>query len=479
MDRPVLLVTAPFTAKYRESGMAGFLSAPPLGLLYLSAYLKQAGYNVVVDDLMMRPPRRSVFLELLERHRPAVVGISALAVTYDGAVQLAAAAREALPDAKIVLGGAHPQFIADEVFSQSVTDFIVAGEGEETLLELCDTLYGRSNRGFADIKGLLYRDGDGYKRNPARPLIEDLDSLPLPDRDAVDLRIYRLPYTIATSRGCVGQCVFCCAPALWGGRARLRGVESVKAELRLLREKYRMDTLFVTDDTFTVSHERVHAICDFLIEEDFRIRWYCNTRATANAPELMAKMYQAGCRKLLVGAESGDENVLFAVRKAILPEDVEACVKNGMAAGIDVSCSFMLGHHADTLDSIKKTVQFAKHLVKTYNCHVVLLTNSPYPGTYQYEHAEELGLKTRHTSWSEFAGPRILKRTAHLTEEMLEDLDRGKIGDDLDTLPDLLRNDPPEKPEDGPIHQASVYSDLDPLQWALHRGRVESGAAHE
>lgn len=247
---PVFLATDPAEAA---------ASTPyfPLGLLYLAAYVRERGHEVAIFDGTFAPDK-SAFVESLAAEAPDVVGISALLPTRETALALAALARHHRPEAMVVLGGPDPTLTPASYLAISAVDLVVHHEGEQTIARLLDLVDGRrlDLDHLVDEPGVAYRrDGTVVVNQPRQP-IENLDTLPLPARDLIDMERYLgmweesngyASLTLSTSRGCPYGCEWC-RDSVHGQGFRQRSPESVAAEVKHLKETYRIDRLRFVDD---------------------------------------------------------------------------------------------------------------------------------------------------------------------------------------------------------------------------------------
>jgi radical SAM superfamily enzyme YgiQ (UPF0313 family) len=248
----------------------------PLGLLYLAAYVREHGYSVAVFDGTFAEGE-AAFAGALEQHQPRVVGLSAVLPNRETALSLARMARAC--GAKVVVGGPDPTREPAVYLAESAVDVLVHHEGEETLVELLGVL-GRENEDGPDLReipGLAFRDPDGEVIiTPRRPFIPDLDSLPMPARDLIDvdryLEVWReengyASLSISVSRGCPYGCEWC-QDAVNGPELRQRSPESVAAEMRALKEAYQIDRLRVVDDVDGIEREWLEAWATAVEEQE-------------------------------------------------------------------------------------------------------------------------------------------------------------------------------------------------------------------
>jgi len=384
----VLLLEAPY--QYSASqGLVG--SYFPLGIGYLAAFLRRHGCPVRI----FQPPARGGFDPALRRlladYAPSLVGISVMTPSYPEAVRLCTMVKKHAV-CKTVLGGHHVSAVGATVLNQSPnTDFAVVGEGEQTLLELVGAL-GSGRGEFSSIDGLHWRDANGQLRqNAPRGLIEDLDNLPLPARDLVDMSRYRVhsyidfgkrSATMITSRGCPFKCIFCSSRLTMGNHYRCRSAEDVLAEIRALVEDYNVDHIVFEDDTMTLRRDRMRDICRGLLELPRRPSWYCLSRVDTLDYPLAKLMRKAGCRMVNFGIESGSPEILEKIGKRISLERAVQAVRDCTRAGLRTQCTFIVGFPFDTPETLKATFDAARRIKPTI---AIFFPLTPYPGTSVFE----------------------------------------------------------------------------------------------
>lgn len=425
----VLLIVPPNASLVRgaSSGAgAGFI--PPLGLGYLAAVLEQAGYRVDILDMDVMAWRGSDLVRWVQERQPRVVGFSLMVGSYNTGLRAAQLIRNECPPTKIVVGGPQATFLAEEILNHHpAVDVVACHEGELTLLELMQAWETKPSA-LESILGIAFRREDGIHQTPPRPLIKDLDTLPLPARHLFQMKRYAKPGVLLTARGCVGQCVFCAARATYPEQPyRARSPQAVMAEIAELSESFGLHDFFIADDAFTLQPKRALAICDLIIASGLKAHWTCEARVNSMTPDLVHKMHAAGCHQIFYGVETGDPEVMKLIRKGIRLEQVEEVVNFTQAAGIDVMCSFILGFPWDTPQTIGQTIEFAGKLrrmgatwpnrggpgrgfVTAAFYHL-----TPLPGTFIFEHASELGLKFLSKNWDHYTMAAPIIETAHLS----------------------------------------------------------------
>lgn len=363
----------------------------PIGLAYLAAVLERAGHNVNVLDCAALPMSFQQFKTRIASLKPDIVGITAMTPTVGSALKVASLVKETLPNTLVVLGGVHPTFMDEEILREVAhVDVVVRGEGEQTIVDLVSAFEKRN--GFKEVLGVTYREWDSVFRNPERPYIENLDSLPRPGFKHFPLEKYRIYgrkiLPVVSSRGCPFQCAFCVTSRVFGRKVRMRSPINVVDEIEWLKKEHGADAVTFYDDTFTFSKERVERICEEIVNRDLSIPWDCQTRADCISPELLRKMRDAGCEAITLGVESASPNTLKAIGKGTSPEQNEKAVKMIKEAGISVIVSVIIGYPGETMKDVNRTLEYVKRL-KPDDAYLCIAT--PYPGTELYRLVKEKG----------------------------------------------------------------------------------------
>lgn len=379
-----------------------FTPAPPMGLVYLGTVLEKAGYEVMVVDSF--PGFNEINIEKVCAFNPDLIGISVLTTGHQIASKYTKILKDRLRGTLLCWGGVHPTSIPFDILaSEKAVDFVVVGEGEETILEVCNTLASSTgSRGLSDIKGVIFRDNGEIIDNGKREFVEDLDNLPIPDRGL--LRTPRYSWymsppgiirgqflegitTIYTSRGCPYNCIFCCSHETAGRKLRQRSVENVLEEIRYLWKDYRIKGLYFNDDTFGLDKDWTDEFCAALRQEKYKLVWGCQTRAHLVDKKFLAALKSAGCVQVDIGCESGSNKVLRNLQKGITVEQILNAFQCAKEVGIDTYATFILGSPGETLGDVKKTEKVAKMI----NSRVNFLLMVPYPGSKMFEMAKENG----------------------------------------------------------------------------------------
>ena len=359
----------------------------PVGLGTINGVLRRAGHDARLANFSRfswEEVRRA-----LRDFAPRILGISLFTFNRGAALKLARVAREVDPGVVIVVGGPHATHLAEQVLARHpAVDFVVVGEGEETLADLAGTLDSQGDP--VAVPGLVLRGPDGApRRTPARPPIADLDSLPHPSDHYESLGVDRFAQFefLITSRGCPARCTFCSTPEFWGTRLRYRSPAHVLGEIRSLQERFGHVTLSFRDDTFTVDKQRTVEICRRIHESGLHLLWDCQSRVNAVDEERLVWMRRAGCQHIQYGVESGSRSILQKLNKGIQLEQVEKACELTRKVGMELSLYLITGVHGETASDVRDTLR----LIRAARPHDGIV--SPlvvYPGTALYEEAKRL-----------------------------------------------------------------------------------------
>jgi magnesium-protoporphyrin IX monomethyl ester (oxidative) cyclase len=366
---------------------------PPLGMGYLTAVLKNSGCEVRTIDCT--GVSQSHVRGVLTEFQPDVVGVSCFTEQRGGALELARLAKAVDAKIRVVLGGSHVTFLYEQVLrNYPEVDFCVLGEGEHTIVELVEHIVSGGSE-FGGLKGIAFRSGSEIVKTAPRALA-NLDELPFPDRDWIDVAAYAdaLPdggrlgvATLMPARGCPYACQFCSTSQFWGKRTRLRGVPSIAAEMDLLW-KQGVRILHVLADTFTLDQVAVRVLCEEMIQRKYQFSWSCATRAGMVTEDTAQLMKKAGCDRAVLGIESLSPRILMNIgKKNTVPQATETfrILRN---AGIKTSCLLMVGNPGESRASIRETIENLRSL-KADQIHSNL--TQVYPGTPLYDLAREQG----------------------------------------------------------------------------------------
>lgn len=414
----ILLINPRVPGPDRERYQRGFM--PPLMLGYLASPLLEKGFNVEIIDMMANEIGRTGLQEIFKMHSPCIVGITCTTESYSNCLRIAKLAKDNKPDSKVVVGGPHVTFTFEETLKNPYIDFVVRGEGDHTFLELVEFLMTEKGS-REEIKGIAFCEAGKVVQTGLRPLMKDIDVLPWPARHLLDMSQYDTAGCLFSARGCPGKCIFCAERAMAGGRFRIRNVQNVVDEMEYLAKELMLDYLFFNDETLTALPARTEELCDLANRQGLRVQWGCESRVDVVDSHLLRKMADAGCTNIQFGGESGSNRVLRSIRKGITVDQIENAVKQSAEVGINSVCNFMIGHPEDTRESIHETIDFMKKLAK-YDPVLALAICVPFPGTYIFNHAKEIGVDILSDDWDEFQFSNAVMNTKHLTASEIRSL---------------------------------------------------------
>ncbi len=398
----LVLVSAPVNVSERYGVFAGAASTEPsFGLLCLAAVARRAGSAVAVVEASARNLSPEAALQEVVAFKPDVVGFTATTSEIVQAADLARRVKMALPQVLTVIGGCHVTALPEDTLrSFPAFDMAVIGEGEETLCEMLQRMSGGER--CPAVEGAVVRDGDAVRRMGARPLIHELDSLPLPawellagfprDFHPSPGRIRRWPCaSVVFTRGCPNQCVFC-DRSVFGNRCRAYTPAYAVELVRDLHDRHGVRELLIEDDTFVLSKDRVREFCERLIGRRIGISWSCLGRADRVDPDLLKLMRKAGCWHISYGVESGDPDILKAMHKRLDVDQIRMAIRWSREAGLRTKGFFIVGFPGETQQSLAKTKALACSLALD---DISVMQMTPFPGSELYEMAERHGIFER------------------------------------------------------------------------------------
>lgn len=368
---------------------------PPLGILAVGSFLEQHGFEVqLIDEDIFVTDITSRILAF----NPDLVGVSFLTPAYTRATKIVSTLRPLLPRAKFCAGGFHPSILPEQTVKELSLDFCVIGEGEMTLLEVCQRL--TNGNGMSGVKGLCYAgSGCAPVITPSRELIDDLDRLPEPATHLLDYENYMRPpglfrgmvtdriAALATSRGCPFHCAYCGGRKLYQGRVRFRSLPSIQRELDHLVATHRIRGLWIIDECFTLDRGRAMAMADLIAK--YGLRWGMQTRVDLLDEPIIRHFKDRGCFEINFGVESGSDRVLGLLKKGTTRQVAERTFSWCRSAGVRTTANFMIGTPTETETEIYETFEFSKKLNASYT---VFHITTPLPGTALYEYAISTGL---------------------------------------------------------------------------------------
>ena len=374
-----------------------------LGLVYLGSYIDKIGYDVRIVDMNFRKHDAYNRLnEAVAEFKPDVVGISIISYFAFGEVRNLLRKLRGQTKSKIIVGGTSPSMFPERMLSENdEIDYLVFGEGEKTLAELLGVLSQGSGR-FSGIKGLAYRDGSRVIVNGKRPLIGDLDSLPMLNFDLVDLvaksgfLYYKDTYIMTTSRGCPYNCSFCLSNILCGRNWKYFSAQRVVDEIENAYHKYNLRRISFQDDNFVMRPQRVIEICRMIRQRGLNIKLWLDggIRADRLTEESFRELCASGLELGVLAVESGSPKVFEMIGKGETLAEVEKTLSMLKFANIDLSIFMILGLPGDTHETFLESVAFARKYNVKCRWHFAF----PFEGTRMHKYVESNGRFLRDVS---------------------------------------------------------------------------------
>ena len=380
-------------------------AAPPLGMLYIATYLRENGVDVSIIDEAAQGYSLKGTVDWVKQENPDILGFSTLSSSCHKAALLAENVKRENPDITIAFGNFYATFNAERILRKyPFVDMIIRGEGEHTSLELARCL--EKNGDLKKVLGINFRNNGQIISTPDRPLIKDVDSLPFPDREMLDVEYHNTTAGVVvapkkfsgflSSRGCVFQCRFCGCRRLARNLWRSRSVDNIMEELHLLSSQGYKQFLFV-DDNFTLNPKRVIKLCRRLKKERVDIEFFAEGRVDNCPRDMLQEMVRANCRMIYFGIENATQKVLDYYDKRTTPKQAEDATRKARKVGIDVIvASFILGAPHETRKEIQNTLNFAQKIRVDIPQFNILAT---FPGTDIWEELKMQGLVDEEKHW--------------------------------------------------------------------------------
>ena len=329
----------------------------PLGCLYLTRALEDAGFAVDFRDYQLCPGDdpfdMEVFLDFCRDAAP-VVGLSCMANLLPFTILALQALRERYPDRKLVLGGVGSKAVEDQILRRFPwVDVVCRGEAELTGPDLLAAL--RAGRDLAAVPGISYRDGERVVHTPDRPRLRDLDAVPFPAFAKVNLADYA-GYGMMTSRGCPYPCTFCSVAPVWNLESYSRGAANIVAEMKLLRDEAGVKLFLFQDEFFVSGKKQVLAFCRELEREGLDVKWKAFGRVNLCDVEMMRAMAAAGCVELRFGVESGSDAVLARVKKGFTAAETLDLIPRAVELFPRVDAFYIWGFPFETLEDFQQSL---------------------------------------------------------------------------------------------------------------------------
>jgi anaerobic magnesium-protoporphyrin IX monomethyl ester cyclase len=400
---------------------------PPLGTLYAAALLRRAGISVAVFDSMLNDPEEG-FQAALHQHKPRIVAVyednfnflSKMCLTRmrEVAYQIAEASRKS--GATVLANGSDTSDHAVEYLKKGF-DFVLLGEAEWTLLETVLHLLRGDESALPGVPGLAYlnKDTGELAKTQRRKLMRDLDRLPFPARDLVDIDQYRklwkeahgyFPLNIVASRGCPYRCNWCAKP-IYGDSFSVRSANSVAQEMRELKHDFGAEYLWFADDIFGLRATWVRDLAREVEELDAAVPFKMQSRVDLMTADNVRALRRAGCAEVWMGAESGSQKILDSMDKGTRVEQIARARENLRQQGIRACYFLQFGYPGETWQDIQETIQLVRD---TRPDDIGVSVSYPLPGTKFYDRVQaQIGQKT---NWSDSEDLAMMFQGAYTNE---------------------------------------------------------------
>jgi radical SAM superfamily enzyme YgiQ (UPF0313 family) len=373
----------------------------PQGLLSIAAYLTQKGHDVFVSDCLGPDASLNLYTQAQQilSYQPQIVGFSATTSSFPDAADLAQIIKKFAPRIVTVCGGVHVSALEGDLLRDYPSfDFLIAGEGEETMAELA------GDRAPSEIQGLIWRQEEEIITNEPRPKISDLDFLPFPAYEKLKgfPNDYHLPLfsyintpgaTMITSRGCMYQCSYCDRSVFKKG-FRYNSAAYIYEHMKYLRQKFGVRHINIYDDLFTANRERIVGLCEKLKIQPLGIHFNCAVRVGFTDDDLLKMLKEAGCLMVSLGIESADPAMLARHKSGVSLEEVRDTVQRIQKAGLRAKGLFMMGLPGETEASIRRTSDF---IISLGLDDMNMAKFTPFPGAPLWKTIQEEG--TFHEDW--------------------------------------------------------------------------------
>ena len=400
-----------FDPKQWETG----LPYAPLGTLYAASLLRQEGYDVAVHDVMFAKGAEEI-IPAIEKFQPDILVIYDDGFNYLTKMCLTNMREAAFKMSKLAKERGCTVIVSSsdstdhyEKYIEEGADFILIGEAEMTLLELVNSLQ-KNKKDISTIPGIAFKQNECVIKTARRNVLKDLDSLPLPAWDLLDIQPYRQSWldhagyfsmNMGTTRGCPFKCNWCAKP-IYGNRYNSRSPQNVVQELKMLKEKFQFDHMWFCDDIFGLKPGWVNEFADIIEKENLRLKFKIQARADLLLQENYVRdLARAGCENIWMGAESGSQKVLDAMDKGTTIGQIHQSTKLIRKYGMYPSFFIQFGYIGETKDDIQKTIKMINELLPY---EIGISVSYPLPGTGFYEKVKsQLKEKTNWTDSDELA----------------------------------------------------------------------------
>jgi len=367
------------------------LKYPPMGIAFISAVVREQGHSVRIFDGNVEKYPFEKLRQILAEFRPDVVGIGFTSLLAHSAYNTAEFVKKNVSQPVTVLaGGYHPTVMCDEVIKDKNFDYVFVGEAEQTILEWLQ-MFEAGKDEFKKIKGLVFRKGNEIIHTERRELIADLDNLTIPAYDLLLVNHYssmistRKPYvTFIRSRGCPFKCTFCGVQSMFGHKYRCQSPEKTVSEIDTLVNQFNVKEILFKDSEFLIDRKNVAEFCKLMIAKKYDLIWSCNARVDMVDEEILTLMKKAGCKMVTYGVESGNQEILYRLKKNFKINKAREAIKMTKKVGMKCIANFMFGNPGETRTNVEETIKFMREVNPDFiNCAYL----TAFPGSKLYEQA--------------------------------------------------------------------------------------------
>lgn len=394
---------------------------PPLGIATLASVLREKKITPFIFDANVEKSNHSQrILKFIEKQRIDAVGISFTTFLAGAAYHLADMLKITFPELPIIAGGYHPTVMSEEVMAHSSIDFAVIGEGEITFPLLLTCLQADSSP--ETVAGICFRSHGEIVHTHKRPLLTNLDEVPVPAYDLLKLDRYtsltstRKPFvTFIRSRGCFFNCLFCGVSALFSHRYRCQSPERTVKDILYLSKTLKIREIQFKDSEFLLDRRNVEDFCRLLIKEHLDLVWSCSARVDKVDSGILKLMKRAGCKRITYGIESGSDKMLAVLRKRFTLKQVVEAVNVTRQMGLECVAGFIIGIPGEDWGTINETIRLFKSLGLDYASFQFL---TAFPGSDLYVEAAKNNWFINTNHFQGYEDPNI--NATHLTDSELK-----------------------------------------------------------
>jgi len=365
----------------------------PLTLATIGAILKEAGFTIRIKDCAKEEIDKKGLQRIVKEFKPRLVIINTATPSINNDLSSALFIKEVNPSVKTAFFGIHVTALDSQSFKEHpYIDFIIRREPEYTACDLAIAI--GDGTPYENIDGITWQRNGSIVRNKDRKFIEDLDCLPYPAWEDINIALYKMPITgemfllVMASRGCPFSCTFCAAHTLYGKKRRFRSAVRIVDEIVYVKKKFGVSSFLFWAEGFVADKNRVYEICDEIIKRGLKFKWVANSRVDVVDLPLLRKMKEAGCWMIGYGIESGNQDILDTTKKGIMLSQIEDAVKLSKQADLKITAHVIVGIPGETRLHILKTSSFINKLgvdfLQLYCC-------VPFPGSPLYEQTKKNG----------------------------------------------------------------------------------------